>query len=124
MNAIGLAEAAQILLALAGLALATWCAVLARRLRRLNDLETGLGGAIAVLAAEVQRLEQALGKAQKDATAAGAALGAAVDRARDERARWALQGVAAAARAGEAPPAPAVRQRLRRVRTGGDHVET
>ena len=44
-------------LVVAGLAVAGFCHLLARRLRKLNDLETGLGGAIAVMAAEIARLE-------------------------------------------------------------------
>ena len=42
-------------LVVAGLAVAGFCHLLARRLRKLNDLETGLGGAIAVMAAEIAR---------------------------------------------------------------------
>ena len=45
----------QAALVAASVGLAVFCIVLARRLRRLNDLETGLGGAIAVMAAEVVR---------------------------------------------------------------------
>ena len=52
----------QAALVAAGLALAGFCLLLSRRLRKLNDLETGLGGAIAVMAAEIARLEAALGR--------------------------------------------------------------
>ena len=45
----------QAALVVAGLSVAGFCLLLARRLRKLNDLETGLGGAIAVMAAEIAR---------------------------------------------------------------------
>ena len=51
-----LALALQAALVAAGLVLAAFCWELSRRLRKLNDLETGLGGAIAVMAAEIARL--------------------------------------------------------------------
>lgn len=107
MTALHVTDLPQILLAAAALALALWCAILARRLRRLNDLESGLGGAIAVMAAEVARLEAALARARADATEASEALGDAVERARAERARWAVQSRLAA----EAPPRPRTRRR-------------
>ena len=111
MTIPSLAVLAQIALAVAGLALALWCAVLARRLRQLNDLERGLGGAIAVMASEIARLEHALTRARSDATAAGEALGQTVAQARDERARWDL--IAAQAPGATAP-------RIRRLRRGAD----
>ena len=60
----------QILLLAACLGLGVFCATLARRLRRINNLESGLGGAIAVMAAEVDRLERAIRSARDEATAA------------------------------------------------------
>lgn len=81
----------QIALVVASIGLACFCVVLARRLRRLNDLETGLGGAIAVMAAEVDRLEKAIRGARGEATAAGEALAAEIARARSERALWELR---------------------------------
>lgn len=72
------------------LAVSLYCHVLARRLRRLNDLETGLGGAIAVMTAEVARLEAAITGARNEAEQAGRALAAEVERARDERLRLRL----------------------------------
>lgn len=106
MSSLTIADLSRIALALASFGLWLWCIVLARRLRRLNDLETGLGGAIAVMAAEVDRLERALAQARSEAQQAGEALGAAVDRARDERARWAMGG----------PDLATPRARLRRAR--------
>lgn len=46
-----------------------YCLVLARRLRRFTDLEQGVGGAVAVLSAQVDDLTMTLNRAQ--ATAKG-----------------------------------------------------
>jgi hypothetical protein len=46
-----------------------YCLVLARRLRRFTDLEKGVGGAVAVLSAQVDDLTKTLNRAQ--ATAKG-----------------------------------------------------
>lgn len=86
-----LALALQAALLLAGLSLAGFCMILSRRLRRLNNLETGLGGAIAVMAAEIARLEAALAAASAGATAASESLGREIEKAKSERAYWALQ---------------------------------
>ena len=48
----------QAALLAASLGLGAFCLTLSRRLRRLNDLETGLGGAIAVMTSEIGRLER------------------------------------------------------------------
>lgn len=97
-------------LLLACIGLTVFCVTLARRLRRLNDLETGLGGAIAVMAAEVDRLEKAIRAARDEATSASRSLADEVAAARRERALWDLrQKIAAAAMApaDEVPPPPA-----------------
>ena len=73
------------------LGLVVFCVVLARRLRKLNDLETGLGGAIAIMAAEVDRLEKAIVAARDEARAESEALAKEVSRSRGERANWELQ---------------------------------
>ena len=44
-----------------------YCYVLARRLSRFNDLETGVGGAVAVLSAQVDDLTRTLQAAQSAA---------------------------------------------------------
>lgn len=72
------------------LVLMLFCVILARRLRRLNDLEQGLGGAIAVMAAEIDRLDQSIRLARQEATIAGETLAAEVQKAQSERARWDL----------------------------------
>ncbi|MFV0293219.1 MAG: hypothetical protein ACK5II_08385 [Paracoccus sp. (in: a-proteobacteria)] len=68
-----------------------YCYVLSRRLRRLNNLETGLGGAIAVMTGEISRLDQAIRRAKTEAEVAAAELASAIDIARNEKAYWALQ---------------------------------
>lgn len=90
--------------------LSTFCFILARRLKKLNDLESGIGGAIAVLVAEIERLEQSLAAARNGATAAASGLETAITRAKDERAYWALQNSFTA----DTPPRP----RRRKLRTG------
>ena len=111
-----LAFVLQAALLLAGLSLAGFCMILSRRLRRLNDLETGLGGAIAVMAAEIARLESALAAATSGATAASEALGREIEKAKSERAYWALQQQFM-------PQGQPVRKSLRRRRsTEAEHV--
>lgn len=102
----------QTALALASVGLAGFCLLLARRLRRLNDLETGLGGAIAVMAAEVDRLERAICAARDEATEASEGLARDIAQARKERALWDLrQRIGEAARPDEVAVAP---RRLRK----------
>ena len=72
---------ADILLAAGALGAGLYCAVLARRLRRFTDLEKGVGGAVAVLSAQVDDLTRTLRQAQKQAGAQSAALCAQSDRA-------------------------------------------
>lgn len=100
-------EILQIGLAVSAGLLAVYCMVLGRRLKRLNNLETGLGGAIAVMAAEITRLQRAIEAARDEATAATQSLAIAVESARQERALWAVQ-----SRFGGIEAAP--RTRLRR----------
>lgn len=96
-------------LLVASCGLAVFCITLARRLRKLNDLESGLGGAIAVMAAEVDRLEQAIRSARAEATDASQALSEEVRAARHERALWDLrQKIADAALS---PPEPTLAKR-------------
>ena len=46
----------QIFMIVFMIGLAGFCFALTLRLRKLNDLETGLGGAIAVMTSEISRL--------------------------------------------------------------------
>lgn len=104
----------QAALIVASIGLAIFCVVLARRLRRLNDLETGLGGAIAVMAAEVDRLERAIRTARDEATTASQSLSDEIARARKERALWELRQRIGEAAMPEYPAAPAATRRLRK----------
>jgi hypothetical protein len=65
---------ADILLMLGALGAIGYCLVLSRRLRRFNDLETGVGGAIALLSAQVDDLTKALENARRVATASAQTL--------------------------------------------------
>lgn len=103
----------QAALTVASVGLAGFCLVLARRLRRLNDLETGLGGAIAVMAAEVDRLERAIRVARDEATEASKALAREITTARKERALWDLRQRIGQAAADQPPPASLRRLRKR-----------
>lgn len=59
---------ADMLLAAGALGAAFYCYVLGRRLNRFNDLEKGVGGAVAVLSAQVDDLTKTLAVAQATAT--------------------------------------------------------
>lgn len=52
------------LLGIGAMAAACYCLVLSRRLQRFTQLETGMGGAIAVLSAQVDDMTRALERAQ------------------------------------------------------------
>ncbi len=58
---------ADIVLISASLAAAIYCIVLSRRLKRFTDLENGVGGAIAVLSAQVDDMTRTLERAQGSA---------------------------------------------------------
>lgn len=55
-----LTNAADALLILASLGAAVFCLILSRRLSRLSSIDNGLGGAIAVLSAQVDDMNRAL----------------------------------------------------------------
>lgn len=65
---------ADILLVAGALGAGFYCYVLARRLSRFNDLERGMGSAVAVLSAQVDDLGKALSAAQKVSGASADAL--------------------------------------------------
>lgn len=72
---------ADILLVAGALGAGVYCFVLARRLLRFNDLENGVGGAVAVLSAQVDDLSKALEAARQTAGASSASLEGLTDRA-------------------------------------------
>ncbi|WP_134682414.1 hypothetical protein [Paracoccus ravus] len=61
------------------------------RLRKLNNLESGLGGAIAVMASEIDRLDSSIRSVKTEALRASSDLSAEIERAKYERKFWALQ---------------------------------
>lgn len=71
----------DVLLGAGALGAAFYCLVLARRLNRFNQLETGMGGAIAVLSAQVDDMTRALAQARLTAGESAASLEALTARA-------------------------------------------
>jgi hypothetical protein len=72
---------ADVLLAAGAVGAGLYCFVLSQRLRRFTDLEKGVGGAVAVLSAQVDDLTRALARAQNSATASVTSVQGATDRA-------------------------------------------
>lgn len=65
---------ADLLLASGAFAAALYCYLLSNRLKRFNALETGMGGAIAVLSAQVDDMTRALEAAKGASQASSVAL--------------------------------------------------
>ncbi|WP_298859153.1 hypothetical protein [uncultured Sulfitobacter sp.] len=82
---------ADILLAAGAIGAGIYCFVLGRRLNRFNDLEKGVGGAVAVLSAQVDDLNRSLAAAQKTASDSAHTLTALTTRAEDMSRRLELQ---------------------------------
>lgn len=72
---------ADILLIAGAFGAGTYCIVLARRLNRFNDLEKGVGGAIAVLSAQVDDMTKTLEAARESTGASASSLGELTGRA-------------------------------------------
>ncbi|SEQ01359.1 hypothetical protein [Thalassovita taeanensis] len=72
---------ADILLVAGALGAGLYCYILARRLSRFNDLENGVGGAVAVLSSQVDDLTRTLSAAQQTASASTSSLDGLTDRA-------------------------------------------
>ena len=72
---------ADVLMSAGAMGAGLYCLVLSRRLRRFTDLEKGVGGAVAVLSAQVDDLTRALGRAQNTANAQVGSLSVVTDRA-------------------------------------------
>ncbi|PJF09747.1 DUF6468 domain-containing protein [Pseudorhodobacter sp. MZDSW-24AT] len=81
---------ADFLLATGAFTTAIYCLVLSRRLKRFTALETGMGGAIAVLSAQVDDMTKALERARGSAHASSSALEDQVRRAEAAAARLEL----------------------------------
>lgn len=109
---------ADILAGFAALAAAGYCLILSRRLKRFNQLEGGMGGAIAVLSAQVDDMTKALDRAQSTAAVSARQLSELTERA--ERGAQRLELMLASLHDNPASPREAQRHRLvrRRVREG------
>lgn len=104
----------DILLAAGAFGAALYCWILGRRLKRFNDLEKGVGGAVAVLSAQVDDLTKTLSAAQVTAAQSAQSLTDLTTRAEDMSRRLELQMASLhdlpsadrAPRASEPKPAP------------------
>lgn len=72
---------ADVLLVAGALGAGLYCYILARRLSKFNDLESGMGGAVAVLSAQVDDLTKTLQAAQTTASASTSSLDGLTNRA-------------------------------------------
>ena len=81
---------ADMLLAAGAIGAAVYCLVLSRRLRRFNDLESGMGGAIATLSAQVDEMTRALEAARDSARHSSSSLEGLTARAEDTARRLEL----------------------------------
>lgn len=82
---------ADILLAAGAVGAGFYCFVLGRRLNRFNDLEKGVGGAVAVLSAQVDDLSGTVAAAQQSAAQSAKTLNDLVTRAEDSARRLEMQ---------------------------------
>lgn len=82
---------ADIFLAAGALGAGIYCYVLGRRLNRFNDLEKGVGGAVAVLSAQVDDLTKTLAAAQSTAATSAQTLTNMTERAEAMARRLELQ---------------------------------
>lgn len=78
-----LSPLADILMIAASAGAAIYCLVLSRRLTRLTSFDSGIGGAIAVLSAQVDEMKAALAEAKAGTEAGGVQLRDLVGQARD-----------------------------------------
>lgn len=96
---------ADILLVAGAFGAAAYCMVLSRRLQRLTRLESGMGGAIAVLSAQVDDLTRTLGRAETAAKGSSDRLEAQTRRAEEAVKRLEIL----LATLNDLPPAPVAR---------------
>lgn len=93
---------ADILMTAGTFGVAVYCFVLAGRLRKFSTLESGMGGAIAVLSAQVDDLTRALARARETANDSAVTLEGLTGRAESVAAR--LEVLLASMHDMEAPP--------------------
>ncbi|WP_375262468.1 hypothetical protein [Palleronia sp.] len=101
---------ADILLIGGAAGVAFYCFILSRRLTRFTDLERGVGGAVAVLSAQVDDLKRALEAAKTAADGSGDTLRELTERA-DQVARRLELSVAALHDVDDTPPEPVFARR-------------
>ena len=102
---------ADVLLAAAALSAGLYCFVLARRLKKFNDLEKGVGGAVAVLSSQVDDLCKTLSAAQTASQGSNIALDDLTTRAESVASRLELMMASFHdVPATPEPPAPVVAQ--------------
>lgn len=80
---IYLSHVADILMIAASTGAAIYCLILSRRLSRLTSFDSGIGGAIAVLSAQVDEMKAALAEAKVGTDGAGSQLRDLIGQARD-----------------------------------------
>lgn len=73
----------DILLAAGAIGAAIYCIVLAGRLKRFNNLQNGMGGAVAVLSAQVDDMTKTLQQAQRAAVTSSVNLTSLTERAEE-----------------------------------------
>lgn len=78
-----IAHTADLILMAASLGAAVYCMILSRRLSRLGSFDKGIGGAIAVLSAQVEEMKTALHEAKTGSDGAERQLGDLVRQARE-----------------------------------------
>jgi hypothetical protein len=98
---------ADVLMAAGTMGAGLYCLVLSRRLRRFTDLEKGVGGAVAVLSAQVDDLTRALARAESQGRQSVGTLTIANDRAEAAARRIELLLASLHDLPGAAPTAPA-----------------
>jgi len=106
----------DILLGAGALGAGLFCYVLARRLAAFTTLETGMGGAIAVLSAQVDDMTRALQSAQDASVNSSGRLAELTERAEDSARRLELI-LASLHDLPDGDAAPARRQRVQHSRT-------
>jgi len=74
---------ADILMTSGALGAGLYCLVLSRRLSRFNDLERGMGGAVAMLSVQVDDLKRALEEAKASASQTADSLEETIERAEE-----------------------------------------
>lgn len=78
-----LSHIADILMIAASAGAAIYCLILSRRLSRLTSFDSGIGGAIAVLSAQVDDMKSALAEAKAETEGAGTHLRDLIGQARE-----------------------------------------